>query len=220
MNNKDKNLSGYIIGAALLMLIICVPLGTLARMALQHIPITQYSENILGKFKLIGFNTRITQAISGGEYMESNEVLLGKDGWLFYKTDTDGEPLYDYMGINSFTDDELAAAYGNIDDMCETIYSHKLNAVLKAAGDRPVKAEYRPEGKIYLAVLMIPNKEQVYSEYMPDTVEKISDRSRLTQLSEYEQKRGLEIIAMDRYVPPHPSSEYPSYNTRDNHYAP
>ena len=120
MNNKDKNLSGYIIGAALLMLIICVPLGTLARMCLQHIPITQYSENILGKFKLIGFNTRITQAISGGEYMESNEVLLGKDGWLFYKTDTDGEPLYDYMGINSFSDDELAAAYGKAGKICRT----------------------------------------------------------------------------------------------------
>ena len=230
MKNRDKNLSGYIIGAALLMLIIFVPLGTLARMCLQRIPITQYSENILGKYKLIGLNTRFTQAISGGEYMESNEVLLGKDGWMFYKTETDGTPLHDYMGINSFSGDELARVYGNFCDVSETIYYHRVK--LRAEKGRPLFLPERDaiENSYGLAVLTVPNKEQVYSAYMPDTVEKISDGSRLTQLTDYIGDKGQGILMMNRYVPPwtytdisgvfkYAYDKYPLYYKTDTHWT-
>ena len=225
-----KGLSGYIPGAALLLTIILIPLLTLGRMCLYHIPLSQYSENILGKYKMIGLNTRITQFISGGLYMESNEVLLGKDGWLFYKVTTDGTPLYDYMGINRFTDEELMRAYGNISEVSETVYSHRVK--LRAERGRPIFLPERDavENSVSLAVLTIPNKEQVYSEYMPDTVEKINDTSRLTQLSEYIHDRGHEINILDRYVPimtytdvsdifSDVHGDYPLYYKTDTHWT-
>ncbi len=196
MSEKDgayrlSRISGYIVAAVLILTVMGLPLGTLARMCIKHIPVSEYSENILGKYKMIGLNTRLTEWMSGGLYMESNEVLLGKEGWLFYKTDTDGEPLHDYMGINRFSDDELAAAYANLKNAADTIYMHDV--IASGSG--------KDSQKIKLAVLTIPNKEQVYAEYMPDTVEKISDTSRLMQLTDYVSTRGLKPMIMDSYVP-------------------
>ncbi len=178
------------VSAVFLVFIFLIPILTLLRMGLKHIPVGQYGENILGKYKLIGFNTAISEALSGGEYMESNEVLLGKDGWLFYKVTNDGTPLYDYMGINSFTDDELASAYGSFMNTADDIFYHDA-----------ISSKIYYSENIKLAVLTIPNKEQVYSEYMPDTVEKINDTSRLAQLTDYVRKRGHEPLTMDRFVP-------------------
>ncbi len=160
----EKCIAGIVIAA----FITIVPIFTLIRMAMQGIPISQYNMNIVGKFKLIGFNTKFTELVSGGEYMESPSVLLGKDGWLFYKVDTDGTPLYDYMGINRFSEDEM-------DGICEGI--GELQAKLAKTGIRS-------------AILTIPNKEQVYAGYMPETIEKISDISRLDQLSQYVKADG------------------------------
>ncbi len=170
-----NKISGYIAAAALLLTVMGLPLGTLGRMALKHIPVSEYSENILGKYKMIGLNTKLTERISGGLYMESNEVLLGKVGWLFYKTDTDGEPLHDYMGITRFTDRELESVYEGLIRLGERL----------------------DEEGIRYAVLTVPNKEQVYSEYMPDTVERISDISRLDQLTAYMEKEQTDGESME-----------------------
>ena len=226
----DTGIAGYIAAAALLVILTVIPVATLGRMAVGHIPVTQYRENILGKYKMITLNTALSEKISGGMYMESNEVLLGKDGWLFYKTDTDGEPLYDYMGINRFTDEELMRIHGNLSEVSETVYSKRVE--LRAKKGRPVFLPERDavENSVSLAVLTIPNKEQVYSEYMPDTVEKIYDTSRLKQLSGYMDDRGHETVVMDRYVPimtytdvsdvfTEVHDDYPLYYKTDTHWT-
>ncbi len=107
--------------------------------------------------------------------MESNEVLLGKDGWLFYKATGDGTPLYDYMGINHFSEEELAKVYDNLVAIGDGISARGMDVIF----------------------MTVPNKEQVYSEYMPDTVDKINDKSRLDELTEYIESKGG-LIA-DRY---------------------
>ncbi len=200
-NSKDGKTTSYgsvIAAVCLLALIIILPLITVVRMTIFGIPISQYSENIFGKFQMIGLNTRITEMLSGGDYMESSEVLLGKEGWLFYKVTTDGTPLYDYMGINRFTDEELEA----------------IDAGLKAESD-----EMSSRGIKY-TVLTIPNKEQVYDIYMPDTIERISDTSRLDQLTEYLKDRGTDytyINITDTYMKYR--ENYPLYYKTDTHYT-
>ena len=226
----DRGIGNYLIATVLLAVVIALPLLTLGRMALKHIPVSEYRENILGKYKMITLNTALSEKISGGGYMESNEVLLGKEGWLFYKVTTDGTPLYDYMGINRFTNEELARVYGNLSEVSETVYSHR--AKLRAEKGRPLFLPERDavENSVSLAVLTIPNKEQVYSEYMPDTVEKISDISRLDQLTGYVQERRTGIIALDRYVPimtytdvsdafTEVHDKYPLYYKTDTHWT-
>jgi len=76
----------------------------------------------------------------------SDDVILGKDGWLFYSSQIDGASVQCYDGSLLFTDEELELIAGNMTDAQKRL------------------AEQGTEFIVYIA----PNKERVYSEYMPD----------------------------------------------------
>jgi hypothetical protein len=125
--------------------------------------INTFIEGLFGRTKLIAFNTNLTSLLTGGTYIESTQTLQGKNGMFFYKTELDGHPIWDYMGINHFTDEELQAIADNL-----TNTKQYLN-------DRGVE---------FYAMLM-PNKEIIYEENMPDTIARVNKVSRGEQLSEY-----------------------------------
>lgn len=125
--------------------------------------LNSFTERLCARNKLIAFNSELTSLLTGGTYMESTQVLLGKDNWLFYKTELDGHPLWDYMGINHFTDDELAAIAANLVSMRDG-----FNAL-----------------GVDFYVTALPNKEIIYEEYMPDTVARVDTVSRAEQLANY-----------------------------------
>lgn len=130
--------------------------------ALQN-TLNSFTERLCARNKLIAFNSELTSLLTGGTYMESTQVLLGKNNWLFYKTELDGHPLWDYMGINHFTDDELAAIAANLVSMRDG-----FNAL-----------------GVDFYVTALPNKEIIYEEYMPDTVARVDTVSRAEQLADY-----------------------------------
>lgn len=130
--------------------------------ALQN-TLNSFTERLCARNKLIAFNSELTSLLTGGTYMESTQVLLGKDNWLFYKTELDGHPLWDYMGINHFTDEELAAIAANLVSMRDG-----FNAL-----------------GVDFYVTALPNKENIYEEYMPDTVARVDEVSRAEQLADY-----------------------------------
>lgn len=130
--------------------------------ALQN-ALNSFTERLCARNKLIAFNSELTSLLTGGTYMESTQVLLGKNNWLFYKTELDGHPLWDYMGINHFTDDELAAIAANLVSMRDG-----FNAL-----------------GVDFYVTALPNKEIIYEEYMPDTVARVDEVSRAEQLADY-----------------------------------
>lgn len=130
--------------------------------ALQN-TLNSFTERLCARNKLIAFNSELTSLLTGGTYMESTQVLLGKDNWLFYKTELDGHPLWDYMGINHFTDEELAAIAANLVSMRDG-----FNAL-----------------GVDFYVTALPNKEIIYEEYMPDTVARVDTVSRAEQLANY-----------------------------------
>ena len=125
--------------------------------------LNSFTERLCARNKLIAFNSELTSLLTGGTYMESTQVLLGKNNWLFYKTELDGHPLWDYMGINHFTDDELAAIAANLVSMRDG-----FNAL-----------------GVDFYVTALPNKEIIYEEYMPDTVARVDEVSRAEQLADY-----------------------------------
>ena len=125
--------------------------------------LNSFTERLCARNKLIAFNSELTSLLTGGTYMESTQVLLGKDNWLFYKTELDGHPLWDYMGINHFTDEELAAIAANLVSMRDG-----FNAL-----------------GVDFYVTALPNKEIIYEEYMPDTVARVDEVSRAEQLADY-----------------------------------
>ena len=167
---RNKSVAGVF---ALIIMLICVL--TLLKMVRGHLGINEFEGALVGRYRMINLNTSISKLLTGGTYMESNEVLLGKDGWLFYKATSDGTPLYDYMGINHFSEEELAKVYDNLVVIGDGVSARGMDVIF----------------------MTVPNKEQVYSEYMPDTVDKINDKSRLDELTEYIESKGG-LIA-DRY---------------------
>lgn len=158
-----------------LLFILVIPVGTLVRgfesseeqkpftfAALQN-NLTEFTNRLFLKTKLIDFNSELVSFITGGRYLASTQVMTGKNGWLFYKTQGDGFPIHDYMGINHFSDEQLRAGADN------------LVATRDALEKRGIQ---------FIATC-IPNKEIVYEENMADTVVRVNSCSRGQQFAEY-----------------------------------
>ncbi|MCA9067485.1 MAG: hypothetical protein KDA84_01080, partial [Planctomycetaceae bacterium] len=89
-----------------------------------------------------------------------DRVLIGREGWLFYQTDS---VIDDYRGTDLFTENELA----------------QWKKVITERRDWLAKRGIR-----YLFVVA-PNKHSIYPEYMPRSVNRVSTESRLSQLADY-----------------------------------
>lgn len=88
-------------------------------------------------------NTNVTLKITGNTYMESTQVLLGKNNWLYMK-----ETLDDYQGTYYYTEEEKQ-------QLLEQLVKH-----------RDAFESMGIEFVLYIA----PNKATIYPENMPDTV--------------------------------------------------
>lgn len=125
--------------------------------------INTFTDGLFGRTKLIAFNTELTSLLTGGTYIESTQVLMGKNSMFFYKTELDGHPIWDYMGINHFSEEEMAAIAANL----------------------IATREHLAEKGIEFYTMCIPNKEIIYPENMPDTIARVNEMSRGEQLASY-----------------------------------
>ncbi|MCI9589673.1 MAG: alginate O-acetyltransferase [Lachnospiraceae bacterium] len=91
---------------------------------------------------------------------DTPSVILGKNGWLFYAGQNSAE---DFRGLGGRTEEwhqEVAALV------------NAVNAGLEAQG-------------IEFIILLAPNKERIYQEYMPDYMEIVNEKNRLDVLADY-----------------------------------
>lgn len=95
--------------------------------------------------------------------LDSSNVLLGKEGWLFLQDVSDSKSVSDYQGLTAYSQEEMAALAGTLE---------KLNQTLTQKGSR-------------LALIFAPAKEGVYSQYMPDSIPVVSRPTRVQALVEY-----------------------------------
>lgn len=126
--------------------------------------LTDFTKKMVFRKDLIEFNTTLTLTMTGGSYLESTQVLIGKEDWLFYKTEIDGLPMRDYMGTNCYMLQQLGETAQNL---------------------VRIRDYMEQELGIRFVVMVCPNKEQVYSEYMPDTVVQINEESKADQIVAY-----------------------------------
>lgn len=112
---------------------------------------------------LAHFNTAFTRRITGGDYIGSTQVLIGKDNWLYLK-----ETLPDYRHTNLFSNEEKQLI---------------LNKLL-------FQKEMFNRLGIEFVVYIAPNKATVYPEYMADTVFQRSGISRADDLIRYIQSNS------------------------------
>lgn len=125
--------------------------------------VNDFTNRLFLHTKFIAFNTELTSLMTGGQYIESTQVLAGKEQYLFYKTTIDGFPIYDYMGINHFTEEELLAIDKNLTAMRDAFAAMDID--FYAVG--------------------LPNKEAVYEQFMPDTIARVNTQTRADQIAEY-----------------------------------
>ncbi len=112
------------------------------------------------KNELTALNSKINLQVF--ETVQSDKVLLGKENWLFHKNVDDSKSIDDYQGLGHYTAEELALITEKL------IY---LDQLLESKG-----IEYR--------MIIPPNKEQVYSRYMPKDIP-VVNISKTQQLADY-----------------------------------
>lgn len=159
--------------------------------------LNDFTGRLFARQKLIALNTELTSRLTGGTYMESTQVLLGKDNWLFYKTQLDGHPIWDYMGINHFTEDELAAMAANMTQM---------------------RDYFENERGIDFYLIALPNKEIVYEEYMPDTIARADEVSRGEQVAEYMWANTDLVYVFPKQALSEAKEQYQVYYKTDTHW--
>lgn len=121
-----------------------------------------FNDHLAFKNPLVAFGKMADIRVFGE--VTSDSVLMGKDGWMFYKLKNEMEDsLADYQGTNHYTDEQL----------------ERFAFLLE-------EARQNLEGRnIKLVFYMVPNKEQVYSEYMPSSLKVVNEESKADILYAY-----------------------------------
>lgn len=145
---------------------------------------------------LIKMNERLTMFMTGGSYIGSTQVLLGKNNWLFYKIEDDGQPILDYMGVNHYSENDLAKIAVNLTEM---------------------RNYFREQG-IDFYVMTVPNKEIVYAENMPDTIVRLDEVSRGEQVADYIREKTDLIYVYPKQALFNVKDKYQVYYTTDTHW--
>ncbi len=159
--------------------------------------LNEFTDKLFLRDRFIAANAAVTTFLTGGTYMESTQVLLGKEDWLFYKTQNDGYPIWDYMGINHLTVEQLQAAADNLMNTKRYLEEEKGVCFIAAA---------------------IPNKEIVYEEYMPDTIARVNEVSRGQQLAEYIQQNTDVTYVYPLQAFLEYKAQYPLFYQTDTHW--
>ncbi len=137
-----------------------------------------FNDTFAGRKRLIKKYSKIQYALG----MDSGYTINGLNGWAFYDSAKvpDGYTLLDYYGAVRFNDDEL----------------QKIASGMKRAQDF-----YAARGIDYM-IIIAPNKEGLYSEYMPERMqrERVSNVSRMDAAVKYVQANSDVVVINFREV--------------------
>lgn len=125
--------------------------------------IEELIEELLSKQVYEKYDIEIANVQNMNEELVNQIVIFGKDNWLFWKHPEDGDSYHDYIGDNAYTDAEMA----------------------KIAENLLVQKKRVEEKGSKFVLLLIPNKETVYYEYMPEYIKRVDTVTRMDKLVEY-----------------------------------
>jgi alginate O-acetyltransferase complex protein AlgJ len=103
-----------------------------------------------------------------------NDVLLGKNGWFF----SGGVALDDFRNRKPFTSDEIESWKRYL------VFRHE---------------DAKRRGMKFIFVI-VPNKESVYAEYMPDNVVRLSEKSRTDQIIDSVNNDGVSVLDLRKIL--------------------
>lgn len=124
----------------------------------------------------------------------SRQVIIGKDGWLFYGLDSSIET---YRKTISLTQEELES------------WKFMLEA----------RQHWNEERGIKYIFFVAPNKETIYSEFMPDWIDQVGEKYALEQLINYlRNNSNVNIVDLRQTLLTH-RNEYHLYHKTDTHWT-
>lgn len=133
-----------------------------------------FNDHLAFKNSLVAFGKMADIKVFGE--VTSDTVLMGKDGWMFYKVKGEYEDcMADYQGTNQYPEERL----------------EKFAGLLEQADQNLAVRD------IKLIIYIVPNKEQVYSEYMPSGIKVVNEESKADCLYAYLK----EHVEADVYYP-------------------
>ena len=122
------------------------------------------ADNSPFRYQLVSLSANLNYLLFGKT--ESDQVLAGRDGWLFYKDGPDAaRPVSDHQGLPEPFDsvETLAAAAASLDRLAATLAENGCTLVLD----------------------ITPSKDRVYQEYMPDAYPIVNTENRTDRLVAY-----------------------------------
>jgi hypothetical protein len=126
------------------------------------------------------------------------KVLTGKDGWLFFDNPVTQPGTVDYYrSLTPFSAQELEQ-WKN--------FLEQRNQWLAARG-------------IHYLFIIVPNKNTIYPEFMPDHIRRVNKKSRLDQLKEYLGNLSTVPLLDIRQALKQAKTQYPVYSKTDSHWT-
>ena len=120
-----------------------------------------FNDNIPFRNNLISLNSAIDFFVF--DKSSNSRVIKGKGDWLFYNDPSNGDPLGDYQGTTLLSEEELQ----------------------KLAQNCVSQQDFLEEQGKEFVLFIAPNKERIYSEYMPERYGKPADNYRALQIYNY-----------------------------------
>ncbi len=133
----------------------------------DNLPFRGYLKKAWTNINLFIFNDSTNKNVLLGK-KENNNL---KEMWLFYCSESDGNPVDEVQGITNFTKEQKEQMYKTIVQNTETL----------------------AQKNIRLYYLICPDKENIYKENLPDTI-RVSGESRTDKLVDELRKKGVTNI--------------------------
>lgn len=126
-----------------------------------------WNDSFAFRFYLIRANSLVKLAIGSSP---SPKATIGRDGWLFYAAERSTEY---YRNATPFTERELARWRADLEE----------------------RRSWLAQRGIRYLVVVAPNKETIYPDYMPDAIARVRRESRLDQLvAELRREPGIDLL--------------------------
>jgi len=126
----------------------------------------------------------------------SDKVLVGKDKWLFYDNKDDGDCIGCYQGTNKYSDEDL-----------EQIKNNLVN----------INKMFNKQNKEFV-LFIAPNKEQIYSEFMPTNISVVNEERRVDALVNYIRNNTDIKVVYPKDELLKVKEKYQIYNKYDTHW--
>ncbi len=149
-----------------------------------------YTDNFNLRNNFIKFLNQFEFSIFGTSPVP-DEIVVGKHGWFYL-----ANCVPNYKGINLFTEKQLIQ------------YKNELKKRTRWAAKRGIK--------YYLAI--IPNKMNVYPEYLPSKIINVSEKTRYDQIVALNNDTSINIIDIKKNLLKHKNDGYDLYQHTDDHW--